>query len=237
MIILKTAAALVSTFLLAAVAAPPSPQQLNGFPFTDETLNYSVNWPSGLSLGEGHLSAKHSSAGWNFELNLDAGVPGYPVKDSYLSSATNDFCSTIFERTSQHGSRQTDEKETVDSQGLTAKRVTLKGGGESTFAVPGCVKDALTFLYFTRRELGQGRVPPAQQTLFGNLYQTRLEYSGAQVIPVGGKGVETDKIISSMQGPSSNLKFEMYFARDAARTPLLIKVMLAMGPFSMELVR
>jgi len=91
MIILKTAAALVSTFLLAAVAAPPSPQQLNGFPFTDETLNYSVNWPSGLSLGEGHLSAKHSSAGWNFELNLDAGVPGYPVKDSYLSSATNDF--------------------------------------------------------------------------------------------------------------------------------------------------
>jgi hypothetical protein len=29
----------------------------------------------------------------------------------------------------------------------------------------------------------------------------------------------------------------MYFARDAARTPLLFKVPLAMGTFSMELVR
>jgi hypothetical protein len=29
----------------------------------------------------------------------------------------------------------------------------------------------------------------------------------------------------------------MYFARDAARTPLLVKVPFALGKFSMELVR
>src|SRR5271168_2959786 len=97
------------TFLLpAAVAAPPAPQQLTGFPFTDETLNYTVNWPSGLSLGEGHLIAKRGNAGWSFELSLDAGVPGYPVRDSYLSQASSDFCTAEFERTGQHGSRKTD---------------------------------------------------------------------------------------------------------------------------------
>lgn len=159
------------------------------------------------------------------------------MKDTYLSQSSNDFCSAEFERTAEHGSRKTDEQETVDTQRSTVKRETLKGGGSSNFAVPACVKDALTFLYFTRRELGQGRVPPAQQILFGNLYETRLDYAGAQVVPVNGKGMETDKIVSTMKGPSSELKFEMYFARDAARTPLLIKAKLAMGPFSMELVR
>jgi hypothetical protein len=40
-----------------------------------------------------------------------------------------------------------------------------------------------------------------------------------------------------MTGPTSTIKFEMYFARDAARTPLLIRVPLQMGSFAMELVR
>ena len=41
----------------------------------------------------------------------------------------------------------------------------------------------------------------------------------------------------TMTGPASSIKFEMYFARDAARTPLLIKVPLQMGTFAMEIVR
>ena len=47
-----------------------------GFPQADETLNYTVNWPSGLSLGEGRLEAKKNAAGWEFDLQLDAAVPG-----------------------------------------------------------------------------------------------------------------------------------------------------------------
>jgi hypothetical protein len=39
------------------------------------------------------------------------------------------------------------------------------------------------------------------------------------------------------KGPSANFQAEIYFARDPARTPLLIKVPSALGPFSMELVR
>jgi hypothetical protein len=38
-------------------------------------------------------------------------------------------------------------------------------------------------------------------------------------------------------GPKSSFSLETFFARDAARTPLLIRVPLSAGTFSMELVR
>jgi hypothetical protein len=224
---------LVMAFLRETGAAPT----LTGFPFTDEDLNYSVNWPSGLNLGEGHLHARHSGENWNFELSLDASVPGFAVKDTYSSVSGAGFCSTSFDRKTSHGSRATGEKETVDPARATATRVTQQGGGTSEIAVPACVKDALTFLFFARRELGQGRVPPAQSILMGGLYQVRLDYAGAQSVQVNDRPEPSDKVVCTVKAASSEFRFEMYFARDAARTPLLIKVPFAMGTFSMELMR
>jgi hypothetical protein len=219
----------------ATEAAPSGP---TGFPFADEDLNYSINWPSGISLGEAHLHAKHSGANWNFVFNLDAGVPGYAVKDTYRSDAVPDFCATSFERSTSHGSRTTQEKETVDRDHGTVTRVTLlKDGGKSEIPVPACVKDALTYLFYARRELGQGRVPAAQQILFGGLYQIRVDYAGAPMISVNEKQVQTDKVTCAIKTAASEYKFDIYFARDAARTPLLISAPLAMGKFSMELNR
>ena len=100
-----------------------------------------------------------------------------------------------------------------------------------------CVKDALTYLFFTRRELGQGRVPGAQKILFGNLYDMRMTYAGAPMIAVGGKQVQSDQVTCTVKTASSEYSFDVYFARDAARTPLLISAPLAMGKFSMELIR
>jgi hypothetical protein len=221
-----------------ALAAPiPAGPALTGFPFTDEALNYSINWPSGLNLGEGHVLAKRSGTGWSFELTLDASVPGFDVKDSYAAHAGADFCSADFSKQFVHGARKGGENETIDRSRATVSRVTLNGGGRSEFAVPDCVKDALTLLFYTRRELGQGRVPPAQQTLFGSLYEVRLDYVGAQTIQVADKPVQSDKVVCNLKGVSSNVQFEIYFARDPARTPLLVKVPLAIGKFSMELVR
>jgi hypothetical protein len=222
-----------ATCIFEASAAPA----LNGFPFTDENLTYSVNWPSGLSLGEAHLRSKHAGANWSFELNMDAGVPGFAVKDLYQAVSGADFCSASFDRATSHGSRATSEKETIDRTTNTATRITPGGGGKSDIQVPACVKDALTFLFFARRELGQGRVPPAQQILIGGLYPIRMDYAGAQMIPVNDKPEQSDKVICTLQGSRADIKFEMYFARDAARTPLLIKAPFAMGTFSMELVR
>ena len=230
---MKTFIPVLLLFSIRAGAAQP----LTGFPFTDETLQYSITWPSGLSLGEGHLRARHSSAGWNFELSVDAGIPGFRVKDTYAARSNPDFCSTLFSKQFLHGPRKGGEEETIDRSIETASRATSDGGGKSEFPIPDCIKDALTLLFYTRREMGQGRVPPAQQILFGGLYQARLDYAGAQTIQVAGKPVQTDKVVCGVKGPSSNTQFEIYFARDPARTPLLFKVPLAVGKFSMELVR
>src|SRR5947209_17389126 len=95
------------------VAAAP---KLTGFPFQDESLRYSVKWPSGLSLGDAVFSARHTQSGWNFEVTVDAGVPGFPIKDAYRSSVTQEGCSLELERSYSHGSKKTREKTTFDQK-------------------------------------------------------------------------------------------------------------------------
>lgn len=230
------AAAFVAFGALSFEAQSNTPPALTGFPFTNEVLNYSLNWPSGASLGEAHLSATRAGAGWNFSFSVDGGIPGFQVRDVYHGDATTDLCTTSFDRDTMHGARKANEKETVDAERGVVTRVTA-GGGQSDIGVPKCVKDALTYLFYAREELGQGRVPAAEQILFGGLYQVSLVYAGAPVIPVGGKQEQSDQVTATVKGPSSSLTFDAYFARDAARTPLLVKVPFAMGTFSMELVR
>ena len=52
----------------------------------NETLRYSVNWPSGVSLGEATLTASSARDAkgperMHFQFDLDAGVPGFAVSD------------------------------------------------------------------------------------------------------------------------------------------------------------
>jgi hypothetical protein len=103
--------------------------------------------------------------------------------------------------------------------------------------MPGCVRDALTFVYYARRELGQGRVPAPEKLVFGAMYDTSLSYAGAETITVNEKRVLTDKIVGHVKGPGSDVQFEAYFDRDPARTPVSIRVPLPIGKFSLELVR
>jgi hypothetical protein len=235
--------ALLTFAALAFLAAPVSaaaadPTTPTGFPFTDEDLNYSINWPTGASLGEAHLHAKHSGADWSLALNLAASIPGFSVKDNYHSDIVPDYCSISFDRSTLHGSRTVKEKETIDRErALATRQNLLKDGGMSDIPVPACVKDALAYLYYSRRELGQGRVPAAQQILFGGLYQILVEYTGAPIITVSEKQVQSDKVTCTITAGASRYQFDMYFARDPARTPLLISAPLSMGKFSMELVR
>ncbi len=207
-----------------------------GFPFTDEQLTYSINWPSGLSLGEGKLNSRHTGEGWDLELTLDAAIPGYAVKDSYKSRATAAMCSSYFARNSLHGKKKVDETTSVDFGKKVATRATA-GGGKTDIPLTECLKDALSYLFWCRRELGQGRVPSAQPVLFGALYQADFQYAGEAQIAVNDKPTKTDKLLCHLKGPASDIKFEMYVARDAARTPLVFRVPLPMGTFSMEIVR
>jgi hypothetical protein len=226
---------LISAVLNAASAA----DKLTGFPFQNETLHYNVNWPSGLSLGEATVTASHAGTVWNFGLALSVGIPGFPIADKYRSSSSGDLCSTELQRDLSHGAKKVLEKTTFDQTKGTAERQTLTptGGGKSDLSFHGCGRDALAFWFFARRELGQGRVAPQETVFFGSGYSARLDYTGAMTIPVAEKPTVTDHLVARVKGPASDFTFEVFYARDPARTPLLIKIPVSVGTISLELVR
>jgi hypothetical protein len=206
-----------------------------GFPFERESLHYTLKWPSGLSLGDANLTAYPLNDGWSLEMTLDARIPGYSVIDQFRSISNQEQCSQKFERNTVHGTRKTTETTTFVSKDGLARRITGKGGGSTEFPVPGCARDALAFIYYARREMGQGKLTPPQSVYFGSAYSIRMDYTGAQVITAAQKTSLTDHVIVDWKGPVSSAKFEMFFARDPARTPLLIRVPSSVGTVSMEL--
>lgn len=221
-------------------AQGPSSPKLSGFPFTDEALHYTVSLSGGANLGEVNMTATrrvsaNKAERWDFQLALDAAVPGFAVSDRYRADASLDLCGGTFEKAFAHGSHKSHEFTYFNSQGV-ARRYT-DGGGQSEIAVSPCVRDALTFLYFARRELGQGRVPAPETVLCGASYAVQLEYKDAQTVKVHGVSAETDRVMVTVKGPASAIAFEMFFARDAARTPLVVRVPLSMGTISLELSR
>lgn len=201
-----------------------------------ETLHYSINWPSGLSLGEATLDSSKGPTGWEITLDIDASFPGFPIRDHDQSNATADFCSSSLDKTFTHGQHKSSERVTFDQKDNTVTRETLDGGGKTEINVSACARDALTFLQFVRQELAQGRVAPQEQVIFGAPYSVRLEYTGTQTIKIADKPVEADRMLAGIAGPSSNVNVELFFSRDAGRTPLLARVPLALGTFSVELI-
>jgi hypothetical protein len=210
-----------------------------GFPFTDEALHYSINWQSGLSLGDATLTARHGANGWDFEVALTAGVPGFAIADTIRSMTDSGICSQALDRDLTHAGKRTHEKTEFDQRAGKARRTTIlpAGGGSGTFEIPSCARDAVAFAYYARVELGQGRVPPAQQLYFGGLYSVRMDYAGAGNVKSGDKTVTADRLNVSVKGPKSDFRFEVSYARDPARTPLQIRIPLSLGTFTLELVR
>jgi hypothetical protein len=201
-----------------------------------ESLRYSINWASGLSLGEATLRADKGKEGWDFEVTMDASIPGFALRDDYHSNATPDLCSIELDKTFTHGTKKADEKITFDQQNHTATRQTQNGGGKTDLSIPTCAKDALTFMQFARSELAQGRLAPQQSVIFGAPYNVRVEYTGAQKIKYGDQTADADRIVATIKGPTTDLTVEIFFARDATRTPLLARIPLSLGSFTVELI-
>jgi Protein of unknown function (DUF3108) len=218
---------------------------LLALPLPAESLRYTINWPSGLSLGEVTLrsdftrdaAAEKGAGHWGFEMNIDASFPGSPVRDRDQSMATSELCSTQLDKSALHGARKTEERVTFDLGNHTAIRETLHGGGRVQMQVQPCARDPLAFLEFVRKELAQGRLAPQQSVVFGAIYQLRLTFKGAESIQVGEEKVDVDHLLAALKGPASDHTFEVFFARDAARTPVLAKIPSPLGTFSVELIR
>ena len=183
---------------------------------------------------------KIGDSGWDFDMSTTVGIPVVPISDTYKSTAGGvDLCSSSLKREISHGTKTVIEKTEFDQHTNQAQRRTLvpAGGGKSEFSIPTCGRDALTFLYFARREMGQGRVAPAGKVFFGSGYEVKMVYTGAQDIPVAGKPVVTDHVNVSVKGPASDFTFEIFYARDPQRTPLLVRIPVSAGTVALELVR
>lgn len=201
-----------------------------------EVLRYEITWPSGLALGEAQFRAEASSAGWRFEADLGANMPTFEVADGYRSDTSAALCSVTFSKEIKHGKKATHEEVTFDQEARRATRVSVGGGGESEFATPPCARDALTYLYFLRSQLAKGRFPAPDDVNFGGQYMVNLTYVDSPEIEVGGERRTADHFLVDLNGPASQHSFAVFFGRDPARTPLLVRVRFEMGQFSLQLL-
>jgi hypothetical protein len=209
---------------------------LGSLPAMAESLNYTISWASGLNLGEATLRSESKANAWNFGGDLDVSVPGFAIRDKYTSSASDKFCSIQLEKTTARGSRKSEEHVTFDQETQRVTRQT-KGGGQSESNVPACARDPFTFLQFVRKELAEGRLAPQQSVVFGSTYQVRFEYTGVQHVQIGKQRMETERIQTTIKGPASEHSVEIFFARDATRTPVLARIPSPLGTFVVELTR
>ncbi|HYI94685.1 MAG TPA: DUF3108 domain-containing protein [Bryobacteraceae bacterium] len=201
-----------------------------------ETLHYNVNWPSGLSLGEADLTHSVGDSGVTSTFRMDASVPGFAISENVSSRATSQYCSIELKKQGVRGKRKIDERTEFDAKKLTATRST-EGGGKSELSTPACAKDALAFVQFVRRELAAGRLPAQQKVYYGGAYGVHVTFAGTQQISVAGESVDTDKLTATIKGPVTQVTADLFFAKDTARTLVLVQVPLAVGKFSMELAR
>jgi hypothetical protein len=218
-------------------------------PLGAETLHYNINWQSGLPLGEATLKASKSAPAtssegpgvddgkWSFELLLDAAVPGVTLRDEYRSKADAKFCSQQLERVIVRGPKKSTEKITFDQDKKQVKRETA-GGGKSEMTAPECAHDALAFLQFVRQELAAGRLVQSQPVFLGGKYDVQATYVGTESVKLAkndNKPVDADKVRTAIRGAKADYTIEILFSHDAARTPLLARLPLALGTFTVEL--
>ena len=106
-----------------------------------------------------------------------------------------------------------------------------------TYRLRPCAKDALTFIYFLRRELAAGRLPQQQKVYYGGAYAVSVKFVGNERVVIGSEASEAEKITATIKGPASEFTADLFFAKDATSTPLLVRVPLKVGQFSLELIR
>jgi hypothetical protein len=206
------------------------------FPAGDEVLRYDVRLPNGSAIGTATFEAvrvKGAEASWHFRVHTNFSLPGIPVEDTFRSLSAN-FCSAEFEKDSLHGSKKTAEIVVFYPERQKAVRST-KGGGMSSIQTGPCPKDPVNVLYHTRVELGKGRKPFTGTTVFGAAYEVKMDSRGKKKIEIGGKDHQTELVAGSYRGPKSKGEFEIYFSRDETRTPLVLRVPLAVGSITLEL--
>ena len=230
-----TGAILAAILIALAPWHGPAQEQASPIPL-DERLEYTITWPSGLPVGRAELRARDLDPGWRFEMTLRASLPQIEVDDAFVSRTDAEMCSQTFEKHVRHGAKRAHESLRFGPREL--ERTNLEAPTSEhpgRIAVGDCARDALAYLFFLRRDLAAGRIPAPGNIYFGAGYRIRLEFVRTRWLPVAEERRLADEIRVAVRGPASEHAFAVYFARDPARTPLLVRADFEEGPFSMLL--
>jgi hypothetical protein len=194
-----------------------------------ELLRYRISYAGAINVGEAQLAINRAPGGAELTFQATVPIPGFPVAEYGRSLVTTDLCTLELEKKAVRGRRQTDEKTTFDAAKRTATRQTtgpIPGGGTSTFNIPACPRDALAFLLQFRKTLAEGE----STVYYGSAYKVSVRRIQQQ-------GGDADRFSVRIRGPKSDITAELHLARDAARTPTLIRIPLAAGSLVVELTR
>lgn len=221
-----------SLAIAATLQAQPAPAT---FP-NGEYLQYSLDWPSGLSAGTAEFEARFTDPGWRFEATVVASHPKLQIDNRFISRTDGGLCSIEFEKHIRHGTKRANELLRFRDGQL--ERTNLERAGEEppgVSTVARCARDALSFFYFVRRELASGRIPPSATVHFGAGYSLRMDHASERRLIWEGQRRLVDEIRVSVRGDQAEHSFFGYFDREAGRLPLLFAVTLDGTTFTMRL--
>ena len=161
-------------------------------PVQDESLHYTMNWPSGLSLGEATLSARKSGDTLGFRSQRQCRRPGIcrERRDSLVGHAE-----PLLHRTGARlqPRRQEDPREDhVRPEGRNRRRAprccrTAARAGKSSFDIPSLRARCADVPVLRAARIGAGPRCPRSTVFFGSAYTVSMDYTGAQNITVAEK--------------------------------------------------
>ncbi|MBI4460204.1 MAG: DUF3108 domain-containing protein [Acidobacteria bacterium] len=200
-----------------------------------EKLTYRLLWPSGLNLGEAVLEATPSGQETHFRMTVEISLPQFAIRNSTASVAAGEgLCSVRFREETGDGTKQWWEESVEFDQAAHEARRT-RNGETNTASIAECAQDPVTFLYYFRSRLAEGK-PLETGTLFrGGSFEVRVRAAGTETVEFRGQSRPAEKFVVSYPSQGQEMSFELWVSTDAERVPVRMRVPSPLAVFTAEL--
>ncbi|MBI1956280.1 MAG: DUF3108 domain-containing protein [Acidobacteria bacterium] len=200
-----------------------------------EKLTYKILWPSGIRLGEAILEASPSGAETHFQVTVEVSLPQYALRHITSSAAAGEgLCSLRFHQETGEGAKKWWE-ESVEFDQAAHEAHRTRDGQTTTASIAACAQDPLTFIYYFRSRLAEGK-PLDSGTLYrGGNFNVRVRAAGAATVAFRGQQRAAEKYVVTYPSQNQEMTIELWISTDAERVPVRIRVPSPLAVFTAEL--